>query len=49
MFFDSVLVAFGCEKGSFWEAKIDPRWAKLGSRRLLNRYFLKKVNFDEKL
>ena len=34
----------------FWSQnrhKIDPRWSKLGSRRLLKRYFLKNVNFHE--
>ena len=40
---------FGVRFGSFWEARIDPRWAKLGSRRLLKRYFLKNVNFHGKL
>ena len=40
--------------GAFWERfwnqnrdKVDPRWSKLGSRRLLKRYFLKNVNFHE--
>lgn len=33
--------------GTFWEAKIDPRWAKLGSRRLSKRYCLKNTNVHE--
>ena len=45
--FLSFLIAFGTHLGAIWEAKIDPRWAKLGSRRLLKRYFLKNVNFHE--
>ena len=48
-FFDRFLVVLGCHFGSFLGAKIDPRRAKLGSRRLLKRYFLKKVRFHEKL
>ena len=47
IFFLSFLIAFGTHLGAIWEAKIDPRWAKLGSRRLLKRYFLKNVNFHE--
>ena len=47
--FLSFLIAFGTHLGAIWEAKIDPRWAKLGSRRLLKRYFLKNVNFHETL
>ena len=46
-FFDRFWVVLGCHFGSFLGAKIDPRRAKLGSRRLLKRYFLKKVNFHE--
>ena len=49
MFFFIVLGHFGTHLGAFWEAKIDPRTAKLGSRRVLKRYFLKNVNFNEKL
>ena len=45
MFFDCFWTVFG----PILEAQIDPRWAKLGLRRLLKRYVLKKVNFHEKL
>ena len=37
--------SFGAQNG----AKIDPRWAKLGSRRLLKRCFLENVNFHQTL
>ena len=47
LFFVRFWVVFGRHLGSFLGAKIDPRRAKLGSRRLLERYFLKKVNFHE--
>jgi len=47
--FLSFFVAFGTHLGAFWEAKIDPRAVKLGPRRLLKRYILKKVNFHETL
>ena len=48
-FFVRFWVVLGRHFGSFWGAKIDPRRAKLGSRRLLKRYVLKKVIFHEKL
>jgi len=48
MFFLSFLIAFGVRFGDFWEAKIDSRWAKLGSRRLLKRYALKNVDVQKK-
>ena len=41
------MVAFGTHLGGIWEVKIDPRWSKLGSRRLLKRYFVKNMNFHE--
>ena len=49
MIFQSFWIRFGTHLGRIWEAKIDPRWAKLGSRRVLTRYFLQKVIFHEKL
>ena len=48
-FFDRFGVVSGRHLGSFGGAKIDPRRAKLGSRRVLERYFLQKVKFHEKL
>ena len=49
MFLDRSWVAFGCHVGSILGAQIDPSRAKFGPRWLLKRYFLKKVNFHEKL
>ena len=49
LFFVGFLIVLGRHLGSFLGAKIDPRRAKLGSRRLLKRYFLKKVNFHADL
>ena len=49
MFFESFLVRFGSHFGGILGAKIDLSWAKLSSKRLLKRHFLKNVNFYEKL
>ena len=48
-FVDRFGVRFGTHFGRIWEAKMDPRWAKLRSRRLLKRYVFKKVYVHEKL
>ena len=49
MFFDRFWFRFGTRFGAIWEANIDQNRTKFGPRRLLNRYFLKNVNFHEKL
>ena len=46
MFLTSFFDRFGCPKGANKGAKIDRNRAKLGSRRLLKRYFLKNVYFS---
>ena len=47
--FDRFGVRFGTHFGRIWEANIDARWAKLGSRRLLKLYLFKNMSFHEKL
>ena len=49
MFLTSFFDRFGRQKGAKKGAKIDQNRAKLVPRRLLKRFFVKKVNFHENL